>query len=226
MKISGLEEATGVPRATLKYYLREGLLPAGTPLSRTQAEYGEQHVERVRLIRGLTEVGGLSLESVRRVLAALDDSPSDRLGIMAVSQMGLVGALDTPPGGGGEESGAETAEHGAVTEPHASRTHAWLDKRGWRVHPDDPPIAELDRAWAACEQAGIGFDEARLDAYADAVELIARIDLDSVPDDPRAAARQVVLGTVLVDPVLRSLRRLAQQHTAVSRLSPDHEGGA
>ena len=35
MKISELSAATDVPVATLKYYLREGLLPPGEALSRT-----------------------------------------------------------------------------------------------------------------------------------------------------------------------------------------------
>ena len=39
----------------------------------------------------------------------------------------------------------------------------------------------------------------------------------SVPADPVAAVRQVVVGTVLVDPVLSALRKLAQQHTAVTQ---------
>ena len=49
MRISGLAERTGVPVATLKYYLREGLLHAGTATARTQAVYDTTHVERVRL---------------------------------------------------------------------------------------------------------------------------------------------------------------------------------
>ncbi|WP_022925187.1 hypothetical protein [Serinicoccus marinus] len=67
----------------------------------------------------------------------------------------------------------------------------------------------------ACEDAGIGLDEERMDAYADAVEGVVRVDVASVPDEPQAAVRQVVVGTVLVDAVLSALRLLAQQHTAV-----------
>ena len=84
----------------------------------------------------------------------------------------------------------------------------------------DPVIDELDRAWAACDVAGIGLDEARMDRYAAAMEQVAAADVDSVPSDPTAALRQVVLGTVLVDPVLVALRRLAQQHVSVSRHPP------
>ena len=71
MRISGLSAATGVPVATIKYYLREELLPPGEASSATQATYGAEHVARLRLIRALVEVAGLSIAAVRDVLGAL-----------------------------------------------------------------------------------------------------------------------------------------------------------
>ena len=56
MRLAELSDTTGVTVATLKYYQREGLLHPGRPLSRTQADYDASHVERVRLVRALTEV--------------------------------------------------------------------------------------------------------------------------------------------------------------------------
>ncbi|MGE9808103.1 hypothetical protein [Janibacter sp. G1551] len=84
----------------------------------------------------------------------------------------------------------------------------------WQVTPSDPFLAELDRAWEACDHAGIDLDEERMDRYADQVEGVARIDVATVPPEPAAAVRQVVLGTILVDPVLTALRRSAQQHVS------------
>ncbi len=84
------------------------------------------------------------------------------------------------------------------------------------VEDDEVVVEDLDRAWSACELAGLGLDEERMDAYAETSEAIARLDVDSVPTEPQAAVRHVVLGTVLIDPVLAALRRLAQQHTAVT----------
>jgi MerR HTH family regulatory protein len=65
VRISELSEATGVAVHTLKYYLREGLLMPGRPTSRTRAEYGGEHVERVRLVRALVEHGGVPIAGVR-----------------------------------------------------------------------------------------------------------------------------------------------------------------
>ncbi|MFI8354714.1 MerR family transcriptional regulator [Streptomyces cyaneofuscatus] len=62
MRLAELSERSGVPTATVKYYLREGLLPAGRRVSATQAEYDEGHLRRLRLVRAqvatlLTELG-------------------------------------------------------------------------------------------------------------------------------------------------------------------------
>lgn len=203
MKISELSAATEVPVATLKYYLREGLLLPGRALSRTQADYDESHVARVRLVRALTGVGGLSLTTARRVLEVIDEPSASRADLMGAAQRALYGAefVGVPSKGG-------------ALEP-TSRAWAWLLAMGWQVHPEDPVIDELDRAWEACDAAGLGLDEERMSAYARSVLEIAAVDVASVPREPEAAVRQVVLGTVLVDRVLSPLRRLADQHVAV-----------
>ena len=50
MRISELAAVTEVPVATLKYYLREGVLPPGEARTRTSADYGHELVERVRAL--------------------------------------------------------------------------------------------------------------------------------------------------------------------------------
>lgn len=44
MRLSELSERSGVSTATIKYYLREQLLPPGRRVSATQAEYTDSHV--------------------------------------------------------------------------------------------------------------------------------------------------------------------------------------
>ena len=72
MRLAELSRRSGVARSTIKFYLREGLLPAGDPKGRNQALYGERHLERLALIRALREVAGLPLEVITRVTGELD----------------------------------------------------------------------------------------------------------------------------------------------------------
>lgn len=199
MRLAELSESSGVSVATLKYYLREGLLHPGKAVSRTQSDYDETHLERVRLVRALSEVGGLSLATIGRVLEVITSPGQDWITVLETAQRSLIGGREPRASEGG------------------SRAAAWLSTRGWHVDPADPFIDDLDRAWAACDSVGLGLDEERMNAYADHVEGVAEIDVASVPADPEGAIRQVILGTVLVDPVLAALRRLAQQHVSMER---------
>ena len=73
MRISELSGETGVPVPTIKYYLREDLLPPGTPTAPYQAEYGTEHARRLRLIRVLADIGNLPISTIRDVLGSIDD---------------------------------------------------------------------------------------------------------------------------------------------------------
>lgn len=73
MLVSELSERADVPLATVKYYLREGLLPPGETIGPRRAEYGDPHLRRLRVLRLLREVGGVPVTSLRQVAEALDD---------------------------------------------------------------------------------------------------------------------------------------------------------
>jgi DNA-binding transcriptional MerR regulator len=217
MRISELSARTDVSVPTLKYYLREGLLPAGRRTSRTQAVYDDSHVERVRLVRALTEIGGLPLARVRTVLEAIGSPAVSRLDLLATAQDALIDAESGHPCGPStaDAVAAEPEPALEVVPMTCCRAHRWLERRGWPTQPADPLAGELDQALRACDVAQLGLDDDRLSAYADAVEQVARVDLRSVPDEPTAAVRQVILGTVLIDAVLTVLRRLAQRRISV-----------
>ncbi|WP_404386435.1 MerR family transcriptional regulator [Knoellia locipacati] len=199
MRLAELSAETGVAIPTLKYYLREGLLHPGRSLSRTQADYDESHVDRVRLVRALSEVGGLSLARIEQVLDVITDPGTDRLHVLEAAQRTL--ARSGRPGEGDE---------GVSTD----RVRAWVEQHGWEIDPQDPFLDDLALAWEACDHAALGLDEERMSRYADHVEGVAAVDVGTVPADPEGAVRHVVVGTVLVDPVLVALRRLAQQHVS------------
>ncbi|MFE5336076.1 MerR family transcriptional regulator [Isoptericola sp. NPDC056573] len=209
MRISGLAERTGVPVATLKFYVREGLLHAGTATARTQAVYDMSHVERVRLVRALTESAGLTLGAVREVLAVLDDPPASRHELLGAAQHVMLAREDGRP-----QDRAEQGEPASDERDHwAARAAALVAAREWCAD-DDPLVARLAGQLRAADAAGIDLTDAHLAALAEAADTVAAADVASVPADRAGAVRQVVVGTLLTDPVLLTLRRMAQQRAS------------
>jgi DNA-binding transcriptional MerR regulator len=199
MRISELAETTGVPVHTLKYYLREGLLMPGEATSRTRAEYGAEHVERVRLVRALVEHGGVGIAGVHAILAALTAPPPSRHELLGVAHC----ALPTP------------GDQGPVSEEVA----ALVADLGWPVWPEAPALRALSAAVAAARDAGVELSPDSLRRYASAMAEVAVVDLDVAlaAESPAAAMHTVVVGTVMVDPVLVALRRLAQESVSARR---------
>ena len=78
LKISELAEEAGVPVATVRHYLREGLLPEGEKTSRNMAYYPPELVERIRLIKQLQEERFMPLRVIGELLEGNGADP-DRL---------------------------------------------------------------------------------------------------------------------------------------------------
>ena len=72
LKISELADRSDVPVATVRHYLREGLLPEGVKTSRNMAYYPPEFVERIRLIKQLQEQRFMPLKVIRELLEAAD----------------------------------------------------------------------------------------------------------------------------------------------------------
>ena len=71
MKISELARATATPVDTIRYYERQGLLPAPARSGNNWRHYGSAHAERLAFIRqgrGL----GMSLQEIKTLLRCLD----------------------------------------------------------------------------------------------------------------------------------------------------------
>jgi DNA-binding transcriptional MerR regulator len=73
VQINELAERSGIPVATIKYYVREGLLPGGDRTGYNRVAYAESHLHRLRLVRTLLEVGRLPIATAKQVVAAVDD---------------------------------------------------------------------------------------------------------------------------------------------------------
>lgn len=65
-----LEKLSGVGRETIRYYIREGLLPEPLRTGRNAAVYSEAHVARLRTIKRLQEERFLPLAVIRGLLEA------------------------------------------------------------------------------------------------------------------------------------------------------------
>ncbi|MCP4752684.1 MAG: MerR family transcriptional regulator [Proteobacteria bacterium] len=68
MKISELVRRTQVSKETIHYYLREGLLRKPRKTKKNVSEYTENHVEQIRLIKGLQDNYYLPLAVVKKIL--------------------------------------------------------------------------------------------------------------------------------------------------------------
>lgn len=74
MKIGALSEATGTPVETIRFYEREGLLPAPARADNNYRTYLPAHVERLAFIRQCRSLD-MALDEIR-ALIALRDSPA------------------------------------------------------------------------------------------------------------------------------------------------------
>jgi DNA-binding transcriptional MerR regulator len=81
LKISELAERSGVPVATIRHYLREGLLPEPVKTSRNMAYYPPEFVDRIGLIKQLQEERFMPLRVIRELLDR-DDAEPERLRAM------------------------------------------------------------------------------------------------------------------------------------------------
>ncbi|MER6767534.1 MULTISPECIES: MerR family transcriptional regulator [Amycolatopsis] len=192
-----LSAESGIPVATIKYYLREGLLPAGERTSPNQARYGEEHVRRLKLIRALVEVGGLSVATVREVVAAVD---SDRAAynVLGVAQRALTGFK--------AEVSADDREWAMGLLTSLAKEH------GWKFGPDTP-VADL-LVGTLCTIRALGHQALldQLGRYAEIADRIAEADLDTLEAGVSMdrIVEAAVVGTVLGDRLFEGLRRLAQ----------------
>ncbi|MER5791102.1 MerR family transcriptional regulator [Streptomyces sp. NPDC001980] len=205
MRMSELSRRSGVSVTTIKYYLREGLLPTGRQTAATQAEYDEQHLRRLRLIRALTGVRGLSVSATREVLDALGEHDGDTHRLLGLA----LGTIRLP---------ADTAE----AAPETAEVDALVKELGWKVHQNAPDRATLAETITSLRSLGVPLDWHTLLPYARLAERTAALDLDQLDgiDDPLEAAERALLLTVLLEPALMALRRMAQENESAHRHTP------
>ncbi|MFV9457514.1 MerR family transcriptional regulator [Rhodococcus sp. NM-2] len=207
MRVSELVARTGIPLATVKYYLREGLLMPGEATSATQARYGEKHVERLGLVKALAGAG-LPIPRIREILRLVDHPDGSLFEVLGEAIAQLPPYLDAAVDDGDE----------------FPRARAVLDRLGQVYDPRYVAVGQLERALEGLEEAGIPMTDERLDAYGRHVRGIAEIDIGLMPtESTEDAIRYAVLGTAIYEPVIAAMRRLAHQDLAQKRLRNPEE---
>ena len=206
-----LSEASGVPVATIKFYLRERLLPAGERTHPNQSVYGDAHLRRLRLIRALIDVGGLSVAAARAVISRA--GPARRQSIH-----------DDPRPGAARDVPRPAPAHRCRVPPGPGNSSGtwWIGSAGGspRAMPAGPVRPPCCSTFAALEQPGL-IDV--LEPYARAAESAARADLDAVAAagvDRDSMVETAVIGMVVGEALTLHLRRMAQEHVS----APTHAG--
>ena len=77
-RMKDLCEASGLPRQAIHFYIQQGLLPPGHKTGRNMAWYGDEHIERLRLIKKLQHEQFLPLKAIKALFDGEDGVFSPR----------------------------------------------------------------------------------------------------------------------------------------------------
>jgi DNA-binding transcriptional MerR regulator len=217
VRLAELSQRSGIPRSTIKFYLREGMLPAGEARARNQAAYGQRHLERLELIRVLREVTGLSLDVIARVTKELDQGweGGDPVGEALVE-------IYAPA------ARQRSREEHAELERVRGEVQAFLASLPWGTehvrHNYEGELADV--LLQVRRYLFPDYPVAALAAYADVAWLLSEVEFANAPGGPRVPVRaredaledptrRAILGTVLFDRIFSALRRFANSSRSV-----------
>lgn len=196
VQLKELSRRSGISSASIKFYLREDLLPAGESRHPTLAEYADSHLVRLELITALRNVVGLSISQIKTLVGAIDDPEVDFLDLLGRTQS-LVLGYDL----------SETREH--------PLTSALINGRDW---PDVASDARngLNAHLARMEALGITVSRDIAECYAEAVDRVAQQDVGFVTEGGSRdrAVLTVAVGVHQYSKLL--VRMLALAQTSVS----------
>lgn len=210
MRLAELSAASGTSSASIKFYLRSGLLQSGETINPTRAGYGDAHLRRLRLIQGLRSVVGLGLDDIRRIIDAsegADESLPQRLALLATVQSVVLGL----PG----DAAARSPEGDALV-----RAMDW---------PDESSQARtaVDRHLGAMREAGVAVETEVLEAYGRAADAIAGAQLAAT--DTRETVEDFILtaavGMHMHNQLILKIIALAQASRSISRYGTLHAPG-
>jgi DNA-binding transcriptional MerR regulator len=198
MKIAELSQRSGVPVPTIKFYIREGLLQAGTRTAKNQASYSNEHLARLALIRAMKDDAGFGINAIARALRAADAAQGTAISFIGAA----IDAVERPSGAPVDE---KTPEFRRALEDVKDTAK----ERAWAVDKHSTALRDAARALVVIRRS---FPHVVPGPYAAAAERVAEFEIpdDWQPDQaPNQALHYAVLGTVLGEPLLLALRRMA-----------------
>ncbi|HEX5144963.1 MAG TPA: MerR family transcriptional regulator [Mycobacterium sp.] len=213
MRISELAERSGVTVATIKYYLREGLLPPGQKVSERRAEYSDHLVARLRLLRVLREVGAVPVADLKEIVDAVQDE--------ALSMHQIFGAAF--------DALARPSDVGS--EQMSTLAEQVMQQAGWtHVRPDSPALNQLAGLLGVLNDLGSPFDLPNAATYLGLIDAIAAYEVSrlrraDLVEDRDAVVQQMVIGQVVFGQLLLSLRRLGHEHHSALRFFDNAHSG-
>lgn len=202
MRLAELSARSGVPATTVKYYLRLSLLHAGERQSSTWSDYNDSHLRRLALIRALIDVAGLPLQAVRQILEVVTDESVPRHQALGTAQW-----LLSP----------EVAENPSVES--FARVSALLDRHDWELAPDSPHRRVLASALDRLDLLAFPAPDVLLDQYAEALSRFAPNEVEPIANETHRATaiEHLVIGTLLYEPLLATMRRMAHETESARR---------
>jgi DNA-binding transcriptional MerR regulator len=177
MKMRELEERSGVGRETIRYYIRTGLLPEPARAKPNVADYSDEHVRRLAVIRRLQAERHLPLGFIKQVL---DRPNAGEIAPLPGLDALIAASLGVGPANGGTPLAAAAAEAGLT------RAELEVLARDGVVETADGALAPLDlaiaKAWGRVKAAGYspeaGFFAEDAAIYVEALEPLARREIE------------------------------------------------
>jgi DNA-binding transcriptional MerR regulator len=179
LRMGELAEASRVSAATIKHYLREGLLPEPVKTSRNMAYYPPEFVDRIRLIKQLQEERFMPLRVIRSML---DEDPDRARAMVELEDRILERAL---AGERTRTSAAEVRERYDVPAEVLDRLEEIevLSPNSRGYTPSDVRIIEaVSRFRAGGYEEAIGFTVYDTLRYKRAMEELVREEVEVLMD--------------------------------------------
>ncbi|MBI3767616.1 MAG: MerR family transcriptional regulator [Deltaproteobacteria bacterium] len=244
MKMKDLERAAGVGRETIRFYIREGLLPEPHRPSRNVAWYDVSFVERLALIKELQQKRFLPLHVIRSIVGA--ETPPSRDEIRTLLE--LDGKL-FPAVAGAPEPAADRLNDVARRVGIPAREILEFAATGMiEVVPRDgdqwleEPAIRMVELWAKLREAGfdhhLGFGAASFRVYAEFVRWLAREELRLFTQGvtgrvtPEVSARMAEAGINCMNQMVALLRKatllryIAEGNVPTESAETTHVAGA